>query len=175
MNWITLYDIGAPHSVIWDDMLLILVCLIVSGKLISGIRMVMKNRKKRSIKDIVRIAFLSVILLLGILTLVFGWVDWKVKKFNPYEKAYTEGNLEVVTGKAENVEWYRGGFSFTLDNVNFHLDMGSSIKREKYIEPYFDEGYQLKIYYYGEEYFDPSNLEYEVLRIDVLIEDIPTE
>ncbi|MBQ8562885.1 MAG: hypothetical protein IJ443_03200, partial [Firmicutes bacterium] len=169
--------------VIWDDLFLVLVCLIVCGKLIFRIRMVMKNKKSRSIKDIVRIAFLSVILLLGILTLVFGWVDWKVKKFNPYEKAYTEGNLEVVTGKAENVEWYRGGFSFTVDDVNFGSDIGRTINREMYIEPYFNNGYELKIYYYGEDKMYYATVEdegsyrvfFEALRIDVLIDDTVKE
>lgn len=183
MEWVTLYDIGAPHSVIWDDLFLVFVCLIVCGKLISRIRMVMKNKKSRYVKNIFQIIFLSVILLLGTLSITCGWVDWKVKEFNPYEKEYEEGNLEIVTGKAENIEWYRGGFSFTVGDVNFSSDIGRTINREMHIEPYFNNGYELKIYWLGEDTEPYSTLIdedsyyefFKPLRIDVLIDNTVKE
>ncbi len=188
MEWVTLYDIGAPHSVIWDDLLLVFVCLIVCGKLIFQISMVVTDKKNCSVKNIVRILFLCVILLLAFCSLVFGWVDWQIKGFNGYEKAYNEGNLEVVNGKAENIIWDRGAFWFTVADVNFICDIDNSMQREKNIEPYFNAGYELKVYYYGEEYSEeekqeyavledeyPYNMPYEPLRIDVLTDGMIAE
>ncbi len=175
-----------------DEIFLIIIGLFSVLKLIAEIQekrrknKTSKNKTKNSAKQNIRIMFYSILIFLVILSFPLKWVAYRASAYYDCEKAYDEGTLEVVTGIAEDIIWSRGGFFFTVDSVKFDSDIESSIKRDKAIEPYFNKGYQLRIHYFGEEYANEEKhyctedcwlycMPYKALRIDVLIEEIPTE
>ncbi len=171
--WKTLYDIGAPHSVVWDDLFIIVICAFIGICLIVKVQTILEDKKKLSLTSTIYIVFLSLLIVIGICSIAFKWIDFQVKDYNPFDKFYNEGDLIIADGIVENVNWGGGGFFFSVDNVNFLCNEYRTIKREINIEPYFNEGQQVKIYYYGGEYQEAEDelKRYTALRIDVLTDE----
>ncbi len=166
MEWIILYNIGAPHSVIWDDLLIAFVCLFAGVCILVKLEIAAEEKSGFSAKSIAQIGLLFLLIVLGVCSIVFKWIDFQVKDYNPYEKVYTEGLLTTVTSKAENVSWGGDRFLFSINDVPFECLQHRGIKREHNIERYFESASQIKVYYYADE--DTSST-YQALRIDALV------
>lgn len=174
MDWTTVYDISEVNY-IWIDITCAVMCLFSAIIIFAEIQAVKYGEEVWSLKKFLTVLGCSILLLCGILVICWDGAIIKGASFNKYQVAYNEENYEYIIGYPEDMEWDNGAFIFQVDGTNFMCEMGYGSERNEKVVPFFENGCQTRVYYYAEEMFDDVNMQYMVLRIDVLTGDISTE
>lgn len=174
MDWTTVYDISEVNY-IWIDITCAVMCLFSAIIIFAEIQAVKYGEEVWSLKKFLTVLGCSILLLCGILVICWDGALIKGASFNKYQVAYSEENYEYIIGTPESIEWNNGAFNFQVDGLNFMCEMDYGSKRNETVVPYFEAQCQVCVYYYVDEIYDEANMQYMVLRIDVLTDDISTE
>lgn len=190
MEWVTVYEagrfngiiefkIGIPVLIIGVLAMMLYVSICRDEKKdqmnASKVKRSKKGKSKNKMRkaDEGRTMMKSWCMILGILLLLFGGTFTGKGilgvingQFVP-DSFYYE-NYEIAEGVPENVDWYRGGFSFVVEDINFSCGAFNGIKRDNRIEKPFEKGAVSRVFYDADDYYDNYYKEYDVVRIDVL-------
>ena len=176
MEWVTIYDIGQPQVIIWDEVIIVGICLLIFLWFFLELNFGEYYKKENARKRNRALIIVCLLIGIGMSCVIFDWFDYKVMAYNPYEKAYNEGDYEIAEGIPEDVNWHRSNHyvRFTVDGIRTDAVDFRTIKGEHDAKNWLDGNNRVRVYYYAEETDDPYNQAYWgiywVFRVDVLME-----
>ena len=128
-----------------------------------------ENKKKAmTVWMAVKLGFSIMAVIIGA---TFIWTETETildGSYNAAAKAYHNGEYAVMEGVAEDVNWTMGGYSFRIDDTVFFCEQTLQGRQRNDVTEHLGAEKTIQVYYYDGVYFDESQKQYEVVRIDVL-------
>ena len=177
MEWVTIYDIGQPQVIIWDEVIIVGICLLIFLWFFLELNFGEYYKKENARKRNRALIIVCLLIGIGMSCVIFDWFDYKVMAYNPYEKAYNEGDYEIAEGIPEDVNWLpksEQAVWFSVDGISIDVIDFRTLKEARDAAKLLDGNHLVRVYYYADETDDPYDQAYRArcwaFRMDILME-----